>query len=124
MALLPSGYSAQPRVIELGTGCGIVGISLAQLIEGADIVLTDLPEAREVVERNLKCVEIVARPSIRFEELDWNAKLPSSLQSESPLFNLILAADCTYNADSRYVSTPGVFVRKLWLSNFLIAQHS
>ena len=86
------------NVIELGSGCGIVGISLAQSIPDCDVLLTDLPEAREIAERNIRCANPAMGSKVSFLELDWEKPLPATVASKS--FDLILIADCTYNIDS------------------------
>lgn len=90
------------RVLELGTGCGIVGIALAQVFPEVDVLLTDLPEADEIVDRNLKQVTTAEGSSLRFEAFDWDDELPVDVQASSGhALDLVLAADCTYNPDSR-----------------------
>lgn len=86
------------NIIELGSGCGIVGISLAQSIPDCDVLLTDLPEAREIAERNIASMNSATGSKAKFLELDWNQPLPPSIQAIT--FDLILVADCTYNPDS------------------------
>ena len=102
-ALLPLRCNTRIRAIELGTGTGMVGISLAQTMKAANVVLTDLPEARDIVERNLRHIETTDGSSLRFQELDWAKDLPPDLSSAHAPFNLVLAADCIYNSDSRWV---------------------
>lgn len=80
----------------------MVGISLAQLCKGAQVLLTDLSEAQEIVERNIRQAGTIEESSLRFQELNWDAELPDDLQSSSTPINLVIAADCTYNPDSRY----------------------
>ena len=100
-ALLPSKRNTRLRILELGTGCGIVGISIAQIIGGAKVLLTDLPEAQGIVERNISQARTAKGSSLAFRKLDWDAELPQNLQAPSPPFDLVVAADCTYNPDSR-----------------------
>lgn len=88
-------------VLELGTGCGIVGIALAQTITNANVILTDLPEAREIVQRNIDQASRAPGAKLSFLELDWDAQLPDELQSTLTSVSLVVAADCTYNPDSR-----------------------
>jgi methylase of polypeptide subunit release factors len=102
-ALRPSPFKPHFNVLELGTGCGMVGIAIAQIIPNSKVLLTDLPEAREIVERNINSVTTAPGASLAFMELDWDADLPHDLQSASDQLDLVLAADCTYNPDSRYV---------------------
>lgn len=77
-------------------------MTLAALLPNCRVVLTDLPEAQEIVEQNISTLATDLRngSSLSFAELDWDAELPASL----PGFDLVLASDCTYNSDSRYVS--------------------
>lgn len=102
--LFPSRPTS-PTILELGTGCGIVGIALAQTLCHASVLLTDLPEAREIVQRNIDQASVAEGASLKFLELDWDAELPHQLQNPSRPLHLVLAADCTYNADSRYIHT-------------------
>lgn len=87
------------RVLELGTGCGIVGISIAQIVPNAEVILTDLDEAKEIVEWNMTYANADLAPgsSLSFRELVWGEKIPKGLNG----LDLVIAADCTYNADSR-----------------------
>ena len=66
------------------------------------MLLTDLSEAQEIVERNIRQVGTKKVSSLKFQELDWDADLPDNLQSPCSSLDLVLAADCTYNPDSRY----------------------
>ena len=88
----------RPRVIELGSGCGIVGIGLAQRLPKADFVLTDLPEAMEILKHNISKARPAESTIVRAETLNWDQAIPERFL-EDP-FNLILVSDCTYNSDS------------------------
>ncbi|KAL1793211.1 hypothetical protein ACET3X_008193 [Alternaria dauci] len=99
-ALLPSTSTPHFNVLELGTGCGMVGIAIARTIPNSKVLLTDLEEAREIVERNIHYAIEASGASLDFMELDWDADLPDILQSPSEQLDLVVAADCTYNPDS------------------------
>ena len=103
-ALLPSPLPPNMHIGELGTGCGIVGVAIAQVLPGTNVLLTDLPEAREIVDRNTNQAQLTNGSKLLFKELDWSADLPLQLRSH---VDLVLAADCTYNPDSRleYLTT-------------------
>ena len=62
------------KVLELGSGTGLVGIA-AGAIWGAEIILTDLPEIKENllvnIDRNRALVEAMGG-SVVGEVLDWN----------------------------------------------------
>jgi methylase of polypeptide subunit release factors len=100
-ALFPSQRAAEVCILELGTGCGMVGIAIAETIGGSTVILTDLPEAQEIVERNISQAHPANGSTLNFQVLDWEDELPQNLQSPSSHLDLITAADCTYNADSR-----------------------
>ncbi|XPS79119.1 hypothetical protein M3J09_011106 [Ascochyta lentis] len=100
-ALLPH-HTGPLTVLELGTGCGIVGLTLASLVPKTAVVLTDLPEAQEIVSTNLSLCASSLAPgsSVTFAELDWDAQLPTWLTQSEKTLDLVVAADCTYNSDS------------------------
>ncbi|KAJ4983847.1 UPF0665 family protein c [Stagonosporopsis vannaccii] len=95
--------NARLTILELGTGCGIVGTTFASLIPNCHVTLTDLPEVHDIVARNTssEVVELATGSRLSFEELDWDAELPAWLaDSQNTKLDLVLAADCTYNSDS------------------------
>ncbi|KAL2062864.1 hypothetical protein VTL71DRAFT_5936 [Oculimacula yallundae] len=82
------------NVLELGAGCGIVGITLRQLLPNiSQMILTDLPEATSILTHNIALCSPVPSHSV----LDWSVPLPSEIASTK--WNLVLIADCTYNPD-------------------------
>lgn len=95
---LASATVRKTNVLELGCGCGIVGIGLAQTIPDCDVLLTDLPEAKEVVEYNIEASNLAISSSVRFAALDWERPLPPAVRKRT--FNIIIAAECIYNTDS------------------------
>lgn len=86
------------NVIELGAGCGTVGISISQSIPDCDVMLTDLPEVEELIEANIARMRPAMSSRVRFQALDWLAPLPSSLQDRKN--DLIIVSECTYNTDT------------------------
>jgi hypothetical protein len=84
--------------IELGTGCGVVGLGLAQALPNCDVLLTDLPEAMDIVTWNILATHLASNATVDFEVLDWGKDLPARVSSKA--FDLILVADCTYNPSS------------------------
>ena len=94
---LQSGPSVV-RAIELGAGCGTVGIALAQLIPRIDVLLTDLPEAMEVLSQNVKRARPASGSSVEAAVLDWEGHGLDVIQDQT--FDLIIISECTYNADS------------------------
>ncbi|KAJ5156723.1 hypothetical protein N7492_009526 [Penicillium capsulatum] len=95
--LLHSSRSSPLQVVELGAGCGIVGITLAVMLNQVQMLLTDLPEVEEIIMRNIHSNSPRPDSSVTFQTLDWDDP-PADLCSQP--IDLILVSDCTYNADS------------------------
>lgn len=96
--VLSSATYRRLRVLELGSGCGIVGIALAQIVPDTEVILTDQAEAEEIASLNIGAANPAMGSNISFQILDWEEPLPRVIQGK--LFDLILVADCTYNSDS------------------------
>jgi predicted nicotinamide N-methyase len=97
-SLLAGKENASINALELGAGCGIVGITLGTAFRDVTrkILLTDLSEASEILEHNLS-LSTLSRSKISHKVLDWSEPLPEFVQKE--IWNLVLVADCTYNPD-------------------------
>lgn len=93
---MPAGEAF--KVLELGSGCGIVGIAFAQLFAGCDVVLTDLPEALEILDVNIRHAAPAVQSKLTRRVLDWGEELPVDVQDTT--FDLVFVSDCTYNCDS------------------------
>lgn len=92
----------QSRVLELGAGCGIIGITLASVCPGAEVIMTDLPEAEEIVKHNISknvlgCKNCDRIMTVAYQNLDWSDTLDSSVGNAK--WDLIVAGDVTYNSD-------------------------
>ncbi|RHZ72945.1 hypothetical protein CDV55_107708 [Aspergillus turcosus] len=97
-SLLQGQRSTPLHAIELGSGCGIVGIALAELLSHCSVLLTDLPEVEEIVMKNIAVARPATSSQVTYQALDWDEKLPDNLCNGH--IDLILVSDCTYNADS------------------------
>ena len=80
------------KVLELGTGCGIVGLTLAALRKDCQVLLTDLESAQEIIQRNLEMCRTQLQGKVTFQVFDWSDLEPPMLCPD-----IILIADCTYN---------------------------
>jgi hypothetical protein len=97
-SLLQAERNTPFQAIELGSGCGIVGIALAELSSNCWVLLTDLPEVEEIVMKNIAVARPAPSSQVTYQALDWDEKLPGDLCNGH--IDLILVSDCTYNADS------------------------
>ncbi|KAI1951040.1 hypothetical protein LOZ57_001590 [Ophidiomyces ophidiicola] len=84
--------------LELGSGCGIVGIALAQMLPNCSVMLTDLEEVREIINRNILTAKLADSSQVEFQTLDWDEELSTDMQNRHN--DLIFLSDCTYNSDS------------------------
>ena len=86
------------NVLELGAGCGIAGIALAQMMSNCAVFLTDLPEAQEMLQMNIENAQLGHKSSLHLGLLEWGTELPADFIADK--IDLVLISDCTYNADS------------------------
>ncbi|KAI1752993.1 putative methyltransferase-domain-containing protein [Xylaria castorea] len=109
------------NVLELGSGVGILGITIAsvlpkaaaaqgQTLKDARVLLTDLEEAEERARSNIARAKATlglnsidgANVAIEYENLDWDEGCEGRF---GPLtaaisWDLVVLSDCTYNVDS------------------------
>ncbi|QKX62734.1 uncharacterized protein TRUGW13939_09896 [Talaromyces rugulosus] len=95
---IKNGGKKAVRAVELGAGCGIFGIALAQMLPRCAVTLTDLPEVDEIVSRNIQAARLAPGSALDFQVLDWDEKPSDDVFGEA--VDLVLVSDCTYNADS------------------------
>ena len=86
------------RAIELGAGCGMVGIAIAQLFPNVEMLLTDLPDAMDLLTDNVRCAGLAQGSTADAMVLDWEEELPAPVVQRN--FDLIVVSECTYNSDS------------------------
>lgn len=87
------------KVLELGTGVGILGITIAASNPLTQVILTDLPDAQPLVEENIH-INSSKHPHLKrnvsFCSLDWEER-PFPRWVTEDKFDLIVMADVTYN---------------------------
>ena len=96
--VLVSATYRRLHVLELGCGCGTVGISLAQAVPDCEVLLTDLPEVEDLVDANVRRMKPAMASKVAFESMDWEQPLPKKLQDRTN--DVIIVSECTYNADT------------------------
>lgn len=108
--LVKPNAGSRPRILELGSGTGLVGLAMAAL--GADAVLTDLPSIHENLARNAKDNTALIEQnggSTRTGTLNWMQPascelytagiVEETLDAASSKFPIILAADSLYSPE-------------------------
>ena len=118
LAALGKDDWGRTRVVELGAGCGLVGLTCAAL-GAAEVVLTDqvLHVAQVNADRNFTGAE---RERIALQPLRWGdaADIAAVKGGQGRAFDLIAASDVLYNVESHdalaetmaALSTPGTVV--------------
>ena len=91
--------SRRLNILELGTGVGILGISIGTTFPDAKVVMSDLVDAQALVEQNIR-LNVPHHSRLKsnalFRVLDWELRpFPSWTVAEQ--FDLIVMADVTYN---------------------------
>ena len=88
-----------PKVLELGSGCGIVGLQVADLCSTSDVLLTDLPDAMDILNHNVeRAKSVFGRDQPATAILNWDEPFPEMISKKR--FDLVVLSDCTYNPDS------------------------
>ncbi|KAJ0966869.1 hypothetical protein J5N97_023786 [Dioscorea zingiberensis] len=86
----------EKKVVELGSGCGLVGCIAALL--GGDVILTDLPDRLKLLRRNVESNLLDGggvRGNANVRELTWGDELDSEFVD--PLPDYVLGSDVIYS---------------------------
>ena len=90
---------AKPRILDLGTGSGVISVTMANELNGASILAVDIsPEALEVARRNARTLGHEER--VEFRQSDFFAALDSTER-----FDLIMA-NPPYISEDEYRDLP------------------
>ncbi|KAI9806569.1 MAG: hypothetical protein M1833_003756 [Piccolia ochrophora] len=95
----PTELQQSPRVLELGAGTGLVGITAAA-VWGAHVHLTDLEEIQHNLSRNIEANNsIIAENSGSATSGTLNWATDTGPSSEAARYPIILAADSLYSPE-------------------------
>lgn len=97
--LLQRSGPQAPGVLELGSGSGIAGLQVAGLCSRSNVLLTDLPDAMDILKRNVELAKSLSSTGkLATAVLNWDEPLPDMMARQR--FDLVILSDCTYNSDS------------------------
>jgi len=88
---LNKSFFEDKRIIELGSGCGLVGITAGLL--GGIVTLTDTPRIINQLRKNVDRNSIHAKHPFVTRELTWGK---SAISTFNPPYDIILATDVIY----------------------------
>ncbi|KAL8843516.1 MAG: hypothetical protein Q9170_000020 [Blastenia crenularia] len=88
----------QSSIIELGTGCGLVGLVLGSMRHNSRLILTDVDDgALKLAKENAQISREMFNSTWECRSLDWTE--PQKFVFNDKL-TLIVASECIYNSDS------------------------
>jgi len=91
--------SGKLKVLEVGCGVGILGVSIAAAFPQSQVVMTDLSDAQSLVEENIH-LNSAKFPHLKqnaaFRALDWEMEIYPEW-TVTDRYDLIVMADVTYN---------------------------
>jgi predicted nicotinamide N-methyase len=92
---------APRRVLELGSGLGLVGMSFAakRLSKDATILLTDLPSAMQLLNHNIERNESLFPCKLHARPLRWAIEDDDNDNHNMPPYDCILGSDLLYNVE-------------------------
>ncbi|ORX41187.1 putative methyltransferase-domain-containing protein [Kockovaella imperatae] len=85
-------YLKGKKILELGSGTGLVGIAAGILEPTAEIWVTDQKQLLDLMERNVEYNGVSS--NVHVDELNWGEQIPGHIPVND--LDMILAADCVY----------------------------
>ncbi|KAL6072101.1 Methyltransferase-like protein 21B [Balamuthia mandrillaris] len=87
------GFWKGKKVLDLGSGTGLLGIALSLL--GAHVMVTDVASALDQLRLNVRANTDPSKHKIVVRELDWYVEVPQDLKRTR--WDFVLATDVIYN---------------------------
>lgn len=90
----------EKKVIDLGSGTGVIGIAVALLstgISGTHVTLTDRAPLQELMNHNAFVLNNIAPSRLAVKELEWGNPLPKT-EGTPEIFDIILLSDVVTKA--------------------------
>jgi len=89
----PREFFAKKRFIELGSGVGLLGISVASM--GSHIILTEQKKMIQILQANIRKNIQSEIHKVETKELNWG----TDISSLKPPFDVIIGSDLCYESD-------------------------
>lgn len=112
------------RVLEIGAGCGWLGICLARNAPGTEVVMTEQPAGLEHLQRNIELnreAGVLALRHVSAATLDWSDCANEPLLAEE--WDLVIGSDLLY-AEQAVVDLPALFARLARPSTRVLYAHT
>ena len=91
-----------PRILDLGTGSGAIGLALAKNLPNAQVTCVDVsPEALKIAQENARLLNL---NSVKFIQSNWFDGLSSSKPSEDCVFDVIVSNPPYISAGDHHLS--------------------
>ena len=103
--LLPMlAADSRVRCLEVGAGCGLLGLTLAGI--GAQVVLTETPDAMPNLRWNVEHNQPARRGSARAQTLHWGDDADIAAVVRHGPFDVLVGTDVVYVSSPRCLSPP------------------
>ncbi|KAL6933022.1 uncharacterized protein HGUI_03826 [Hanseniaspora guilliermondii] len=102
--LIPTKLDETIKILELGSGTGLVGVSIVKKLQMKQLsnwrlYLTDLPEIVGNLRENIILNNVNINDNVLCEALDW--QIPSEFKSKTNInkFDYVVVCDCLYSPE-------------------------
>ncbi|KAJ3293448.1 Methyltransferase-like protein 21D [Rhizoclosmatium sp. JEL0117] len=98
----PNTHVGPVRILELGSGCGLLGLVASAIVNEATVVVSDVEKLRQILKLNTERAANVQVKTLEWrsedqcKELGLSSPLPPDVEALLPV-DVILLADCVYD---------------------------